>query len=114
MKIGEITQPEITTAYHITTVPDAEYILEVGLTPTNGKIFLIPYTGNKKQFKDDVATVAKWMYAKTEDTEEPLTILKVDVTGIQLATYNGWPVSAEPIAPERIQDLGERTLGQYY
>jgi len=115
MRINELEQPSgIKTAYHITTVPNAEEILHWGLEPTNGKIFLVPDLGDDNKLKNDLGTVARWMYAKTEHTDDPLTLLQVNVSGIPLEQYNGWYISSKPIGPERVKDLGERALGRYY
>lgn len=114
MRIDEVTQSKITTAYHITTVPNAEDILAVGLHPSEGKIFLVPDRGDENRLRKELGTVAGWMYAKTEHTDDPLTLLQVDVSGIPLENYDGWAISPKPIGPERIKDLGERALARYY
>ena len=104
----------ISTAYHVTTVPASEEILEVGLQPYDGKVFLVPDLGNEKQLKKELSTVIGWMYAKTENTDDPLTLLKVNVSGVPLEYYNGWYVSKNPIEPNRITDLGESALSMFY
>jgi hypothetical protein len=114
MRINEITSSKITTAYHITTVPNAEDILYVGLHPSDGKVFLVPDLGDEKQLRKELGTVAGWMYAKTEHTDDPLTLLQVNVAGIPLQYYNGWYIATEPIEPNRIKDLGESALARYY
>ena len=114
MRIIEIAPPyKITTAYHITTVPDAANIIHHGLTPHNGKIFLIPDIGNTKKLKDELGLVARWMYAKTEDTDDALTLLRIDVSDIDLQYYDGWYISLTPIEPSRIRDLGDAVLSKY-
>ncbi len=114
MRIDEVTQPKITTAYHVTTVSNAEDILDVGLHPSDGRVFLVPDLGDEERLRKNLGTVAGWMYAKTEHTDDPLTLLQVDVSGIPLEYYNGWYTSTKPIGPERIKDLGEQALARYY
>jgi hypothetical protein len=104
----------ISTAYHVTTVPASEEILEVGLQPYVGKVFMVPDLGDEKQLKKELSTVIGWMYAKTEHTDDPLTLLKINVAGIPLQYYNGWYVATNPIEPSRIKDLGESELSRYY
>jgi hypothetical protein len=53
------------------------------------------------------------MHAKTERTQEPLTMLKINVTGLPLKYDLGWYISLVPIAPERITDLGQDELNGY-
>ena len=110
MRITEIlteSHHNFTTAYHITTIESAEDILYGGLDPHDGMIYLVVDTGDKKKLSDDLRTVAGWMLAKTERTQEPLTLLKVNVTGIPLVYHQGWYVSKVPIPADRITDLGE-------
>jgi GNAT superfamily N-acetyltransferase len=104
----------ISTAYHVTTVPAAEDILLVGLHPSDGKVFLVPDLDNEAQLRKELGTVTGWMYAKTEHTDDPLTLLQVNVAGIPLEYYNGWYVAIKPIEPGRIKDLGESALAEYY
>jgi hypothetical protein len=104
---------KITTAYHITTVENAEEILYGGLTPSDGKIYLVADTGDKAKLKDELSTVSQWMHAKTERTQEPLTMLKINVAGLPLKYDSGWYTSLVPIAPERITDLGQDELNGY-
>jgi len=104
---------KITTAYHITTVENAEEILYGGLDTYDGKIYLVADTGDKAKLRDELSTVSQWMHAKTERTQEPLTMLKIDVAGLPLKYDTGWYTSLVPIAPERITDLGEDILGGY-
>lgn len=116
MRIQELLREQehkITTAYHITTVENAEEILYGGLQPSDGKIYLVADTGDKKKLKDELSTVAQWMYAKTEKSGEPLTMLKINVTGLPLKYDSGWYTSQVPIAPNRITDLGEDVMGGY-
>lgn len=110
-RIWEDAQP--TTAYHITTLENAENILYGGLDPREGKVYLVVDTGDQNKLRKDLSTVAGWMYAKTEQTQESLTLLQVDVTGIPLKYHQGWYVSLQPIEPGRIRDLGEDELARY-
>jgi hypothetical protein len=110
MRIIEIlteSHHNFTTAYHITTVENADNITYGGLDPYDGNAYLIVDTGNKEKLSNDFRTVAGWMLAKTERTQEPLTLLKVDITGIPLEKDSGWYVSKAPIPADRITDMGE-------
>ena len=110
MRITEIlteSHHNFTTAYHITTIESAEDILYGGLDPRDGLIYLVVDTGDKQKLKKELSVVADWMLAKTERTQEPLTLLKVNVTGIPLVYHQGWYVSKVPIPADRITDLGE-------
>lgn len=110
-------EQKFTTAYHITLADDGKYIAQHGLKPAGGFAFLIVDEGDPKKLSDDIATVERWMSAKTEDVDEPLTMLKVDITGIPLAKQNGWPVATSTIPADRITDLGEHAitkLERYY
>lgn len=109
MRFKELTESKhnFDTAYHITTVENAEEILYGGLDPRDGNIYLVVDTGDQKTLKDELRTVAGWMLAKTEKTEDPLTLLKVNITGIPLDKESGWYVSKMPILANRITDLGE-------
>jgi hypothetical protein len=111
MRIQEITESHhnFTTAYHITTIESADNITYGGLDPHDGNVYLVVDTGDKEKLNKDLRTVAGWMLAKTERTQEPLTLLKVDITGIPLEkdSYSGWYVSKMPIPAERITDMGE-------
>lgn len=116
MRITEIlteSHHNFTTAYHITTIESAADILYGGLDPHDGMVYLVVDTGDKKKLRDDLQTVAGWMYAKVERTQEPLTLLKVNVTGIPLEKYYGWYVAKMPIPADRITDLGEDELQRY-
>jgi hypothetical protein len=110
MRITEIlteSQHNFTTAYHITTIESAEDILYGGLNPRDGMVYLVVDTGDKQKLRKELSVVADWMLAKTERTQEPLTLLKVNVTGIPLVYHQGWYVSKVPIPADRITDLGE-------
>ena len=110
MRIKDIiteSHHNFTTAYHITTIESAGDILYGGLDPRDGMVYLVVDTGDKKKLSDELRTVAGWMLAKTERTQEPLTLLKVNVTGIPLVYHQGWYVSKVPIPADRITDLGE-------
>jgi hypothetical protein len=105
--ITETEAPQFTTAYHITTIESAGDILYGGLNPRNGMVYLVVDTGDEQKLKKELGVVAGWMLAKTERTQEPLTLLKVDVTGIPLVYHQGWYVSKVLIPADRITDLGE-------
>ena len=109
MRIQELTESHhnFTTAYHITTIESADNITYGELDPHDGNAYLVVDTGDKKKLKTELSTVANWMLAKTERTQEPLTLLKVDITGVPLEKDSGWYVSKMPIPAERITDMGE-------
>jgi hypothetical protein len=50
------------------------------------------------------------MYARIEDSDEDLNLLKIDVRGIPLTYRQGWYRSSTPIAADRIENLGSRPL----
>ena len=121
MRISEILleseQPDV--AYHITTESNASEIMKHGLDPRNDsshefygderRVYLITNTNN-------INEVRGWIEATLEDegnTDEPLTILKVDVTGLPLKYGNGFYYSTDNIPPNRITDLGWRELQRY-
>jgi hypothetical protein len=115
MRITEIlteSHHNFTTAYHITTVESAGNITYGGLDPYDGNAYLVVDTGDKNKLSDDLRTVAGWMLAKTERTQEPLTLLKVDITGIPLEKDSGWYVSKMLIPADRITDMGEDAFNQ--
>jgi hypothetical protein len=101
-----------TTAYHITDTENAEEIVYGGLRPTDGKAFLVVDTGDQKKLRDELYTVAGWMYAKSK-SENELTLLQVDITDIPLKYEFGWNFSLVPIPADRIQDLGPDALARY-
>lgn len=101
------------TAYHITTTENAEEIMYGGMDPHDGNVFLVVDQGDPKKLRDDLSTVAGWMLAKTENDDVPLTLLKVNVTGIPLEKDYSWYVSKLPIPPERITDMGEDEFQRY-
>jgi len=115
MRIIEIlteSHHNFNTAYHITTVENADNITYGGLDPYDGNAYLVVDTGDKNKLSDDLRTVAGWMLAKTERTQEPLTLLKIDITGIPLEKDSGWYVSKMPIPAKRITDMGEDAFNQ--
>ena len=121
MRINEVIDQRITTAYHITTVENAEEILYGGLEPRpvpynpgELRVFLVADTGDKQKLKKELGTVAGHMYAKTEQTDEPLTLLQVNVLGIPLEYHNGYYTTTNTIPASRIKNLGERALSNYY
>lgn len=123
MRINEVIQQRISTAYHITTVENAGEILHVGLQPSpvpynprELRVFLVADTGDKQKLKKELGTVAGHMHAKTEQSDEPLTLLQVDVSDISddLEYYYGYYTTTKTIEPRRIKDLGEQELSKYY
>ena len=113
-KLAEAVQDaeNYTTAYHITDTENAEEIVYGGLRPRDGKAFLVIDTGDQKKLRDELYTVAGWMYAKSKSDNE-LTLLQVDITGIPLKYEFGWNFSLVPISANRIKDLGPDTLARY-
>jgi GNAT superfamily N-acetyltransferase/pyrimidine deaminase RibD-like protein len=101
------------TAYHITSTENAEEILYSGLDPYDGKAFMVVDEGDKTKLQRELSMVGGWMYAKTEGSDDPLTLLKIDVTGIPLTYDQGWYFSTTKIPPDRIQDLGAKELARY-
>jgi len=101
------------TAYHITSTENAEEILYGGLYPYDGKAFMVVDEGDKTKLQQELSMVGGWMYAKTEGSDDPLTLLKIDVTGIPLTYDQGWYFSTTKIPPDRIQDLGAKELARY-
>jgi len=101
------------TGYHVTGTQNAGEILYGGLDPYDGKAFMVVDTGDKAKLRDELNTVGNWMYAKSEGSDDPLTLLKIDITNLPLAYENGWYFSTTKIPPNRIKDLGEDALAQY-
>ena len=114
MRILEIlneSKHNFTTAYHITPEWALESIIHDGLlTGDEGKIWLVVDTGDKKKLMNDLSIVYNWMLAKTEETQDPLTLLKVDIKGIPLENYLGWYTTKQNIPANRITNLGDELL----
>lgn len=104
---------KFTTAYHVTTQENAEEILYGGLRPRDGEVYLVVDTGDKKKLRDEISQVANWIYARTEGSDEEITLLQVDIRGLPLKYEYGWYKSLAAISAERIQDLGPDTLAKY-
>ena len=102
-----------TTAYHVTTSENADEIVYGGLDPRDGKIFLIVDTGDKRKLQDEIYQVAGWIYERTKLSDDPLTLLQVDITGLPLTYEFGWNFSTTKIPPDRIRDLGPDGLARY-
>jgi hypothetical protein len=116
MRISEITNKsdhQYTTAYHITTLENAEEILHSGLHTYDGKAFMVVDQGDPGRLRKELGQVAGWMYAKTEGSDDPLTLLQIDISGIPLVYEFGWHFSTANIPPDRIRDLGEDQLARY-
>jgi len=101
------------TAYHITNTENAEEILYSGLDPHDGKAFMVVDEGDKAKLQKELRVVGNWMYAKSEGSDDPLTLLQIDVTNMPLAHEHGWYFSTTKIPPNRIRDLGEDELDRY-
>jgi hypothetical protein len=101
------------TAYHITNTENAEEILYSGLDPSDGKAFMVVDEGDKAKLQKELRVVGNWMYAKSEGSDDPLTLLQIDVTNMPLAHEHGWYFSTTKIPPNRIRDLGEDELERY-
>lgn len=110
---AEHTDHEFKTAYHITSTENAEEILYGGLDPRDGKAFMVVDEGDRAKLLRELSTVGGWMYAKSEGSDDPLTLLQIDVTGIPLTYEHGWYFSTTNIPPNRIKDLGEKELARY-
>lgn len=102
-----------TTAYHITTSEYADEIVYGGLSPHDGKAFLIVDEGDKKQLRDEISQVANWIYARTEGSDDPLTLLQINIVGLPLEYEFGWHFSTVKIPPSRIKNLGPDALARY-
>ena len=100
-----------TTAYHITCTENAEEILHDGLDPRDGKAFMVVDEGDKVKLRRELSTVEGWMYAKSEVSDDPLTLLQIDITNLPLAYEHGWYFSTTKIPPSRIKDLGPSAVG---
>ena len=95
-----------TTAYHITTEENAIEIDAVGLRPREGNVYLVVDQGDPKKLRHELSTVAGWIYARTEHSDEELNLLKIDVSDIPLTYRDGWYRSLVPISADRIENLG--------
>ena len=116
MRVNEViteSHHNFKTAYHITTEEFAAEIMYGGLDPHDGNAYLVVDQGDPAKLRKDLHTVAGWMLAKTENDDQPLTLLKIDITGIPLEKDYSWYVSKMPIPPERITDLGEGEFQRY-
>jgi hypothetical protein len=103
-------QHKFTTAYHITTEENAQEIDAVGLRPRDGNVYLVVDEGDQQQLRRELYQVAGWLYARTEDSDEELNLLKIDVRGIPLTYKDGWYRSSTPISANRIENLGWEPL----
>jgi hypothetical protein len=103
-------QHNFNTAYHITTEENAGEIADRGLRPSDGEVYLVVDQGDPKKLKAELYEVAHWMYARIEDSDEDLNLLKVDVSDIPLTYKDGWYRSSTPISADRIENLGSRPL----
>ena len=101
---------DFTTAYHITTEENAGEIASRGLNPREGNVYLVVDQGDSRQLKAELYEVMAWMYARIEDSDEELNLLKVDVRGLPLTYKDGWYRSLAPISAKRIINLGSTPL----
>jgi hypothetical protein len=99
-----------TTAYHITTEENAGEIADKGLRPSDGEVYLVVDQGDPKKLKAELYEVMHWMYARIEDSDEDLNLLKIDVSGIPLTYRDGWYRSPTSISADRVTNLGSRPL----
>jgi hypothetical protein len=109
-QLTEQEQHNFATAYHITTEENAGEIANKGLQPSDGEVYLVIDTGDQQKLRSELYEVAHWMYARIEDSDEDLNLLKIDVRGIPLTYRQGWYRSSTPIAADRIENLGSRPL----
>jgi len=112
-EITSVPKHQFTTAYHVTGTENAEEILHGGLDPYDGKAFMVVDQGDKAKLRKELSTVTNWMYAKSEGSDDPLTLLKIDITNLPLGYEHGWYFSTTTIPPNRIKDLGEDELARY-
>jgi hypothetical protein len=103
-------QHKFTTAYHITTEENANEIDAVGLRPRDGNVYLVVDEGDQQQLRRELYQVAGWLYARTEDSDEELNLLKIDVRGIPLTYKDGWYRAQANISADRIENLGWEPL----
>jgi hypothetical protein len=104
--LAETEEHNFDTAYHITTEENAEEIDAVGLRPKEGNVYLVVDQGDPKKLRHELSTVASWIYARTEESDEELNLLKIDISGIPLTYRDGWYRSLAPISADRIENLG--------
>jgi hypothetical protein len=105
-QLAEAEEHNFTTAYHITTQENAEEIDALGLRPKEGNVYLVVDEGDPKKLKQELSTVAGWIYARTEQSDEELNLLKINIRDIPLTYRDGWYRSLVPISADRIENLG--------
>jgi hypothetical protein len=108
--LAEEQEHNFTTAYHITTEENAGEIADKGLRPSDGEVYLVIDQGDPKKLKAELYEVMHWMYARIEDSDEDLNLLKINVSDIPLIYKDGWYRSSTPISANRITNLGSRPL----
>ena len=111
--IADHSVHQFTTAYHVTGTENAKDILYGGLDPHDGKAFMVVDTGDKAKLRKELSVVVGWMYAKSEGSDDPLTLLQIDIRNLPMAYEHGWYFATTKIPPNRIQDLGEDKLSRY-
>jgi hypothetical protein len=108
--LAEAEEHNFNTAYHITTEENANEIDAVGLRPRDGNVYLVVDDGDQQKLRRELYQVAGWLYARTEDSDEELNLLKIDVRGIPLTYKDGWYRAQVNIPGNRIENLGSRPL----
>jgi hypothetical protein len=104
--LAEEQEHNFTTAYHITTEENAQEIDALGLKPKEGNVYLVVDQGDPKKLRDELSTVAGWIYARTAQSDEELNLLKIDISSVPLTYRDGWYRSLVPIPADRITNLG--------
>jgi hypothetical protein len=108
--LAEAEEHNFNTAYHITTEENANEIDAVGLRPRDGNVYLVVDDGDQQKLRRELYQVAGWLYARTEDSDEELNLLKIDVRGIPLTYKDGWYRAQVNIPGNRIENLGWEPL----
>jgi hypothetical protein len=112
MESQQVNEEEhnFTIAYHITIEENANEIDAVGLRPRDGNVYLVVDEGDQQKLRRELYQVAGWLYARTEDSDEQLNLLKIDVRGIPLTYKDGWYRAQANIPGDRIENLGWEPL----
>jgi hypothetical protein len=108
--LAEAEEHNFNTAYHITTEENANEIDAVGLRPRDSNVYLVVDEGDQQQLRRELYQVAGWLYARTEDSDEELNLLKIDIRGIPLTYKDGWYRAQANIPADRIENLGWEPL----
>jgi len=108
--LSEAEEHNFDTAYHITTEENANEIDAIGLRPRDGNVYLVVDEGDQQQLRRELYQVAGWLYARTEDSDEELNLLKIDIRGIPLIYKDGWYRAQANVPADRIENLGWEPL----